>query len=88
MTNSIEWCYGWNQPGYMPDASDAAESWDAARDSLIWELDRLDCDESTCTDADLDHAIALLQGATPERPIDVRAGRWVYFIIDSDVEHV
>ena len=78
------WVYGWNVPGYMPDASDAAETWAAARDALVWELERLDCDDSTCSADECDHAISLLAGAKEGEPLDVRCGRYVYFIAPSE----
>lgn len=87
---SIAWVYGWNMPGYMPDASDGAETWESARDALTWELERMDCgapDEPEgwlMTEDERDHAIAMLQGATSGQAIDVRAGRYVYFIVEAD----
>lgn len=86
----MQWVYGWNLPGYLPDASDMHETWVSARDALVWELERTDCgepDESegwVMTSAECDHAIAALMGATPDQPLDVRAGRYVYFLVEAD----
>ena len=76
-----KWCYGWNHPGYMPDTSETCDTWSDARDALIWELERLDCDASTCSEAELDHAIALIAGASDGQEIEVRCGAYVYFIL-------
>lgn len=75
-----KWCYGWNQPGYMPDTSETCDTWSDARDALIWELERGDYNESTCSEAELDHAIAVLAGASEGQELDVRCGAYVYFI--------
>jgi len=74
------WAYGWNMPGYMPDNSEGCETWADARDALVWELERLDCDDSTCSAEECDHAIALLSGAIEGQELDIRCGRYVYFI--------
>jgi hypothetical protein len=90
-TQTASWSYGWNVPGYMPDTSEGCETWADARDALVWELERLDCDDSTCSAEDCDdstcsaeecdHAIALLAGASEGQELDVRCGRYVYFVM-------
>lgn len=60
-----EWCAGWNMPGCLPDdAPTDFETWEGARDSLIWELERLDC-HGPEGEADAEAAIAELRSAVP-----------------------
>lgn len=77
---TTEWCYGWNMPGHSPDTVEVCETWTAARDALVWELERLDEDDSTGTSAEMDHTIAVLSGAQAGEPFDVRCGAWNYFV--------
>jgi hypothetical protein len=79
-TGPTTWAYGWNLPGYMADNCEGFDTWAEARDGLIWELERLDCDDSTCSEAERDHAIALIAGASEGQELDVRCGSYVYFI--------
>lgn len=87
------WSYGWNVPGYMPDAAEGAETWQDARDALVWELERWeDTDDETAdkTHASYDAAIAALMAAKPGDPLayvidDGRAGVCVWIEpVDND----
>lgn len=65
------WSYGWNVPGYSPDAAEGADTWEDARDALVWELERWESEDESSYDA----AIAALMAA--------KAGDAFAYVIDD-----
>lgn len=83
-----EWSYGWNQPGYLPDTSDAAESWEGARDALVFELERADEGAFGATEAQLETAAAELKGAPEGEPVEIPCGTFVLWIMRADAPSI
>lgn len=77
---------GWNVPGYLPDDEPmTCDTWEEARDALVWELERLDCDPddegAAALFAACDDAIAFLAGASVGQPLATApVAGYVYFI--------
>lgn len=79
------WVCGWNMPGYLPEMDPMeCETWEAARDALLFELERYETDDESEM-GEIDAAIAFFSAAAQQgRGCSYSVGRYAYFI----VEHV
>lgn len=80
---SYQWCCGWNMPGYLPDAEPCdCETWEGARDTLIWELELEDCESDEERRA-CEAVIAELRAATAGEELNTtaRAFGYVFWIV-------
>lgn len=63
----FNWVCGWNVPGFLPDTEPTdCETWEGARDALVWELERwesFDPDGMEADHAAADAVVAQLQAA-------------------------
>lgn len=78
---TAKWIAGWNQPGYMPE-NDPCEpdTWLAARDALLFDVQCADEGAWGATEAQLDTAQAELEAAQSDQPLLIQCGTHVLWI--------
>ena len=75
------WITGYNMPGYMPDAIPSAhESWQEARDVLVWNLDNILMNDYDGDRMEVLKFITLLERTTEPQEVSFNADGYVWWI--------
>lgn len=87
------WVAGFNMPGYLPDSEPSRfDTWDAARDYIVSELEReaesyQESMDDWQANADGEAAIERLNAATDEAEYGETIGNWHYWITRDDSDN-